>query len=199
MCGQLALERVLAILRVRGVDILRLEYEHRSRGSSDVLRALAEAPQERTERIVAYLERIATVTAVSMPAPDVREAADHGVAPVEGLARMPAWPPVHPETGWQDMLEADNVRPTLPEVVSVPEAAEILEVSPQRVRKLASRNGFPEPVYELRTGKLWQRAAIEAYAARRPRKPGPPHATSNAGGRSHRRTPNAHQNAGPHD
>lgn len=72
------------------------------------------------------------------------------------------------------MLDAQNVRPTLPELVSVPEAAEILGVSPQRVREFAATSAsFPEPMYELRTGKLWLRDAIEASAAQ-DRKPGRP-------------------------
>jgi hypothetical protein len=40
---------------------------------------------------------------------------------------------------------------------------------------------FPEPVYELRTGKLWLRAAIEAFASRQ-RKPGRPRGARTAAG-----------------
>jgi RNA polymerase sigma factor (sigma-70 family) len=113
---------------------------------------------------------------VSVTANDVRGAADVGAALVEGLARragMPAWPLVRCEAVREDVLAADNARPTLPEIVSVPEAADILGVSQQRARQLAAeQKDFPQPVYELRTGKLWLRAAVEAYAARRPRKPG---------------------------
>jgi hypothetical protein len=87
---------------------------------------------------------------------------------------MPAWPLVRCEAVRADVLREDNARPTLQEIVSVPEAADILGVSHQRARQLAAeQDDFPEPVYVLRTGKLWRRAAIEAHASRRPRKPGP--------------------------
>jgi hypothetical protein len=43
------------------------------------------------------------------------------------------------------------------------------------VRELSLTNpGFPEPMYELRTGKLWLRDSIDAFALR-DRKPGRPH------------------------
>lgn len=121
---------------------------------------------------------------VSVPASDVREAAEHGASLIERMAHkagMPSWPLVRAEAVREDVLEADNARPTLPELVSVPEAAEILGVSQQRVRELSRARGFPEPAYVLRTGSLWLRAAMEAYAARRPRKPGRPPATAAAG------------------
>jgi hypothetical protein len=93
---------------------------------------------------------------------------------------MPSWPIARAEAVRQDVLDAENARPTLPELVSVPEAAEILGVSPQRVRELTVTNpGFPEPMYELRTGKLWLRDAIDVFA-RRDRKPGRPPKTQTA-------------------
>lgn len=120
----------------------------------------------------------------SIQAPSAWEAVLHGAPLVEKLAckaGMPSWPLVRAEAVRQDVLDDENARPTLPELVSVPEAAEILRVSPQRVRELAAANsGFPEPMYELRTGKLWLRHAIEAFA-RRDRKPGrPPKDTESA-------------------
>jgi hypothetical protein len=115
---------------------------------------------------------------VSVPAQNVRAAADAGFALVEDLAvkaGMPAWPLVRCEAVRADVLDADNRQPTMPDIVSVPEAADLLGVSQQRTRELAAtQQDFPSPVYELRTGKLWLRAAIEAYAARRPRTPGRP-------------------------
>lgn len=90
-------------------------------------------------------------------------------------AGLPSWPALRTEAARHDLVDAENARPTLPELVAAPEAGEILGVSPQRVHELAGgRAGFPEPVYELRTGKLWLRAAIEAFAQRRDRKPGRP-------------------------
>src|SRR5258708_713984 len=111
---------------------------------------------------------------VTVLAYDAREAADTGVALIQRMAikaGMPPWPSVRAEVVRQDVLEAENAEPTLPELVSVPEAAEILGVSPQRVHELVSAPGFPEPMYELRTGRLWLKDGIEAYAARRERKP----------------------------
>jgi hypothetical protein len=106
------------------------------------------------------------------------EAVSQGGALIEKLAvkaGMPSWPIVRVQAVRQDLLNAENAKPTLPELVSVPEAAEILNVSPQRVHELARAHPrFPEPMYELRTGKLWLREAIEAFALRWDRKPGRP-------------------------
>lgn len=115
---------------------------------------------------------------VSVAAADVCSAAARGAGLVTMMAAkagMPSWPFISAEVMRQDVLKAANERPTMPEIVSVPEAADILGVSQQRVRELAATQArFPKPVYELRTGKLWLRTAIEAYAERRPRKPGRP-------------------------
>jgi len=114
---------------------------------------------------------------VSVLAFDAREAADTGVALIQRMAvkaRMPSWPSVRAEAIRQDVLDEDNAKPTLPALVSAPEAAEILGVSPQRVHELADSPGFPEPMYDLRTGRLWLESAIRAYAERRQRKPGRP-------------------------
>ena len=113
----------------------------------------------------------------SVRAPSACEAVQLGVPLAErlaGKAGLPSWPLVRAEAVRQDVLDAENARPTLPELASVPEAAEILGVSPQRVRELAGTSpGFPEPVYELRTGKLWLRDAVEVFASRE-RRPGRP-------------------------
>jgi predicted DNA-binding transcriptional regulator AlpA len=90
-------------------------------------------------------------------------------------AGMPGWPIIRIEAVRQDILEQDNARPTLPDLVSVPEAAQILGVSTQRIHELAHGNvRFPKPAYELKAGNLWLRAAIEAFDARWERKPGRP-------------------------
>ncbi len=120
---------------------------------------------------------------VSVLAFDAREAADTGVTLIQRMAvkaGMPSWPPVRAEATRQDVLDEDNARPTLPLLVSAPEAAEILGVSPQRVHELASSPGFPEPMYELRTGRLWLESAIRAFAERRQRRPGRPRKTAAA-------------------
>jgi hypothetical protein len=118
---------------------------------------------------------------VSFRAASAGEAAWHAAAMVEKLAckaGLPTWPFARAEAVRQDVLEAANARPTLPELVSVPEAAELLGVSQQRVRELAATHaGFPEPMYELRTGKLWLRDSIDAFERRWERKPGRPRKT----------------------
>ncbi len=115
---------------------------------------------------------------VSVQAADAREAVGSGTRIIEKMAAeagMPPWPAVRVEAVDQDVLEKENERPTLPQLVSVPEVAEVLGVSAQRVHELArGTRGFPLPVYELRTGKLWLRDAIVAFSERRDRKPGRP-------------------------
>ena len=115
---------------------------------------------------------------VSLEASDAGDAATIGTNFIGQMAikvGMPSWTVVRAEAVRQDVLDAENARPTLPELVSAPEAAEILGVSPQRLHELAAgRAAFPEPMYELRTGKLWLRDAIDAFAQRWERKPGRP-------------------------
>ena len=105
------------------------------------------------------------------------EAAAEGAALVEAMASeagMPRWPLVSVEAVRDDVLDEDNAGAALPELVSAPEAAEILEVSPQRVHELAEGRSFPRPVYDLKVGRLWLRDAVEEYGRSRNRKPGRP-------------------------
>jgi hypothetical protein len=115
---------------------------------------------------------------VSVQAEQARSAAAMGGALIESRAAeagLPGWPVVRLEALRQDVLDAENERPTLPALVSAPEAAEILRVSAQRVHELAAANPrFPEAAYELRTGKLWLRDAVVAFGRRWERKPGRP-------------------------
>jgi hypothetical protein len=115
---------------------------------------------------------------VSVQAEQARSAADTGGALIAGLAAeagMPGWPVVRLEAVRHDVLDAENERPTFPALVSAPEAAEILGVSAQRIHELAAaKSRFPEAAYELRTGKLWLRDAVVAFAQRWERKPGRP-------------------------
>ena len=65
--------------------------------------------------------------------------------------------------------------PSVPDVVGPIEAAEILNVSRQRVHQLASENPrFPTPVIVTKSGSLWARSAIEAFDSAWARKPGRP-------------------------
>jgi predicted DNA-binding transcriptional regulator AlpA len=114
----------------------------------------------------------------------VQNAATNGAELIDEMAAqagMPRWPVVRIEAILQDVLEQEIATPTLPDLVAVPEAAAILGVSQQRVHELVASTAFPKPVYELRTGRLWLKNAIEAYADRRVRKPGRPPKMAAAG------------------
>lgn len=81
--------------------------------------------------------------------------------------------------GMEVLEEEEYVRraeePSLPELVSAPEVAQILGgVSRQRVHQLRETAGFPAPLYELRTGPIWDLRAIERFARDWTRKPGRP-------------------------
>jgi len=114
---------------------------------------------------------------VTIAAGGPREAAEEGIRVIEHWAAksgVPSWPAVRVEAIRQDVLAEQLERPPLPDLVSAPEAADILGVRPQRRHQLAAeREDFPAPAYELRAGKLWLRAAIEAFAERK-RPPGRP-------------------------
>lgn len=81
-----------------------------------------------------------------------------------GKAGFPQWPVVRVEAVREEVLAEELERPTLPPLVSGPEAAEILGVTRQRLHQLAMSSRFPKPLYELGAGKLWHRAAIERFA-----------------------------------
>jgi predicted DNA-binding transcriptional regulator AlpA len=106
---------------------------------------------------------------VGVDAPDLIGAASMAAELVDSMAvksGMPDWPIVRIDAVRVEVLEEEIARPTLPELVSVPEVAEILGVSPQRVHELAADGrGFPKPVYELKAGKMWLQAAIEAFGS----------------------------------
>jgi hypothetical protein len=146
----------------------------------------AVADESAADRLMALIEdhsgvvstgRGSWTATVSVRDVSAQKAAISGATLIEQTAAqagMPRWPAVRIETILQDVLDEDNATATLPELVTVPEAAVILGVSHQRVHELAASNAFPKPAYELRTGRLWLKNAIEAYAERRIRKPGRP-------------------------
>ncbi|WP_426004870.1 helix-turn-helix transcriptional regulator [Paenarthrobacter sp. NyZ202] len=69
---------------------------------------------------------------------------------------------------------AENEEPTFPALVAVPDIAEMLGVSRQQAHRLSSREGFPAPALEPRTGPLWLLAAVEAWSQHTERKAGRP-------------------------
>jgi predicted DNA-binding transcriptional regulator AlpA len=61
------------------------------------------------------------------------------------------------------------------DLVSVPEVAEMLGVSRQRVHQLIkSYEDFPEPEANLSVGRIWLRSDIQAWIAAHPRSTGRP-------------------------
>ncbi len=91
---------------------------------------------------------------------------------------LPDWPRVRVEAVREDVLDEDNTIEQWPDLVTVPDVADMLGVTQQRVRVLAAENkNFPRPAYELRIGKVWLRAAIVKFADEWERKPGRPRRT----------------------
>ena len=65
--------------------------------------------------------------------------------------------------------------PSVPELISAPEVAELLGVTRQRVHQLAAGNQlFPEPFMHLGSGPLWIADAIRRFDREWSRKPGRP-------------------------
>ena len=63
--------------------------------------------------------------------------------------------------------DAPNGEFTLPQVVSSPDAAAILGISRQRLHQIRGNPDFPPPLFQLPTGPIWGRDAIERYGATR--------------------------------
>jgi predicted DNA-binding transcriptional regulator AlpA len=65
--------------------------------------------------------------------------------------------------------------PSVPELISAPEVAELLGVTRQRVHQLAADNQlFPEPFMRLGSGPLWIADAVRRFDREWSRKPGRP-------------------------
>lgn len=80
------------------------------------------------------------------------------------------------ETVTQVEYERRADGPTLPRLVSAPEVAEMLGgISRQRVYQLQQEHAlFPEPLFRLRTGPIWDARAVEKFAETWTRQPGRP-------------------------
>lgn len=69
--------------------------------------------------------------------------------------------------------QAKKIKPD--NLMGATEVAEYLEVSRQRVLELRQKKeGFPKPVAELKSGPVWDRAAIDEFVEHWERKPGRP-------------------------
>lgn len=77
----------------------------------------------------------------------------------------------HVET--EQRYEARADAPTMPDLMSAPDVADMLGVSRQRVHQLRETSKtFPDPLIELKTGPVWDRSAIVHFADGRDRTPG---------------------------
>jgi hypothetical protein len=90
-------------------------------------------------------------------------------------AELPAWPIVRAESVREDVFVEDLAQPQLPDLVSGPEAADILGIPVQQVHQLAADHpDFPPPAYKLRAASLWLRPTVAAFAERWDRRRGEP-------------------------
>jgi hypothetical protein len=115
---------------------------------------------------------------ISVEAAGAADGAALGVALVILLARqaeLPEWPIVRAEAVREDVFVEDLAQPQLPDLVSLPEAAQLLAVSTDRLRQLAAgHRDFPPPAYELAEATLWLRPAIVTFSERWDRERGTP-------------------------
>jgi hypothetical protein len=115
---------------------------------------------------------------ISVEAAGAADGAALGVALVILLARqaeLPEWPIVRAEAVREDVFVEDLAQPQLPDLVSLPEAAQLLAVSTDRLRQLAAgHRDFPPPAYELAEATLWLRPAIVTFSERWERERGTP-------------------------
>jgi len=89
-------------------------------------------------------------------------------------AGLPKWPIVDVHaTEWR-RFQSEAQRSTFPDVVGSAEAAEVLQVTRQRLHTLRARNDFPRPVAELSGTAVWLRSSIETFAKSWRRQPGRP-------------------------
>jgi hypothetical protein len=86
----------------------------------------------------------------------------------------------HPDVVGVETLELAEYdrradEPTIPELVSAPEAARLLGVKRQRVHQLLTENPrFPQPLLRFGSGPLWAADAIRRFDEQWERKPGRP-------------------------
>jgi len=102
-------------------------------------------------------------TAATVEAPDPVAALDHLIKAL--TAAVPAHFVVDRA---EIMTEARQQReldiPTFPDMVGIVEIADMAGRSRQRAYQMANENkGFPKPIIETRSGRLWLKAAVERY------------------------------------
>jgi predicted DNA-binding transcriptional regulator AlpA len=111
---------------------------------------------------------------VTVHAPITMDVWDAGRKLADAVAPVVGARPI----GVEVITEAELLRragePTMPELMSAAEISQALGVSRQRVHKLRSMREFPAPLAELRSGAVWDAAAVRKFAAGWERKPGRP-------------------------
>ena len=134
--------------------------------------------------IVAAIPRLGQFTVtVMINAPDLEKAANVAVGEVLEMVRpFMDGEPVGVETVELDEYDRRADEPTIPEIVSSPEVAELLGVTRQRVHQLLTDNPrFPQPFMRVGSGPLWIADAIRKFDQQWERKPGrPPNRTRSA-------------------
>lgn len=96
----------------------------------------------------------------------------------DAIGQVAAWssdPVVAVHARTEDAYAAAADLPTIPDLVSASDAAEILGVSRQRIYQLRSSHPeFPAPLAEVALGPIWARDTIEWFNQIWERKPGRP-------------------------
>lgn len=114
---------------------------------------------------------------VTVDGTTLRQATDAALRAGRDLAQAAAVPlgqPTQLRVLPADEHDAEISRPPAQELIGYTEAGEILRVSPQRARQLATeRTDFPAPVATPAMGPIYTRASVEAFA-KLPRKGGRP-------------------------
>ncbi|KLT46589.1 hypothetical protein [Pasteurella multocida] len=95
----------------------------------------------------------------------------------EVLAKNPlttsAWV-VSAEVKTEEQLDEELEKSDIPELVSYSEIGEICNVTRQRARVLADKEGFPEPLVVTSQGPLFGKHAVQVWERNRSTKPGRP-------------------------
>lgn len=81
---------------------------------------------------------------------------------------------VSAEVKTEKQLDEELNTPAIPELVSYVEIGEICNVTRQRARVLAGKEGFPEPLVITSQGPLFGKHAVQAWERNRSTRPGRP-------------------------
>lgn len=135
----------------------------------------AEVVARRVGSVFVDRRRGRTEVATYVTATGVRQAVSDGLERV-GAALMSAelsGETVAVEAKTEQERLAELAADDIPEMVGVAEIQEILGINTrQQVGQLAQRKDFPEPVAELKAGRIWRRSDVNEFRKRWRRTPG---------------------------